>query len=75
MKKFIDVSSYSAETLLEELSKAISSGKNNITCVDKEKREMYYVSKMSFGDIVDAVADGSGRFAFYYEEEADAQPS
>lgn len=68
MKKYIEITSYSPSGLLEELSESINSGNTNITCVDKEKRRMNYIHKMSFKDIVEAVFCESSRFEFYYEE-------
>ena len=65
MSKFIDISKYSPFELLEELGENINNGKTNITCVDKEKRRMNYVHRMSFKDIVEAVFDESDRFEFY----------
>lgn len=69
MKKFIDISKYSPSALLDELSESVHEGKNNITCVDKEKRRMRFIYSMCFNDIVEAVYDESDRFEFYYEEE------
>ena len=68
MKKYIDISKYSPLGLLEELGENIHSGESVITCVDKEKRRMSYVHRMSFKDIAEAVFDESDRFEFYYED-------
>lgn len=74
MKKFIDISRYSPTALLDELSESVHEGKNNITCVDKEKRRMSFVHRMCFNDIVEAVFDEGGRFEFYYEENEEEKP-
>ena len=68
MKRYIDISKYSPLGLLEELGQNIHGGKNNITCVDKEKRRMSYIHRMSFRDIAEAVFDENDRFEFYYDE-------
>jgi len=74
MKKFIDISKYSPSALLDELSESVHEGKNNITCVDKEKRKMSQVHRMCFNDIVEAVFDEGSRFEFYYEETVEEEP-
>lgn len=74
MKKFIDISKYSPTALLDELSESVHEGKNNITCVDKEKRRMSFVHRMCFNDVVEAVFNESDRYEFYYEENEEEKP-
>ncbi len=73
MRKYIDISKYSSLGLFGELGENIHSGKCNITCVDKEKRRMSYIHRMSFKDMAEAVFDETDRFEFYYEEDSEKE--